>query len=83
MEQIVGHAVKHFKLDIRFESDDVVILVKTKPIYSKEDENQLKEYLEEEKALHNNKKIICILANTKNDDIKVWKSTINKSSVLL
>ena len=82
LEQIVGHTIEHFKLDIRFESDDVVILVETKPIYSKEDEDQLKEYLEEEKALHNNKKIICILANTKNDNIKVWKSAINESSVL-
>lgn len=43
----------------------------------KKDEAQLKTYLDEEKAVHHGKKIICILANTKNDKIKVWKSDID------
>ena len=78
----LGREPKHFKLDIRFESDDVVILVETKKSFVKKDEEQLKEYLDEEKALHFGKKIICILANTKNDKIKVWKQSIDDNSLL-
>lgn len=78
----LGREPKHFKLDIRFESDDVVILVETKKSFVKKDEEQLKEYLDEEKALHFGKKMICILANTKNDKIKVWKQSIDDNSLL-
>ena len=77
LEQCVGRAVKHFKLDIRFEDEDFVILVETKQNFVEADVEQLKEYLEEERVLHSDKKIICILANTKNDKIKVWKSFID------
>ena len=35
-----------------------------------DDEKQLGEYLEEERAIHPNKKAICILANTNNDRLK-------------
>ena len=48
--ELVGCKINHFKLDIRFKSDDVVILVETKPSFCKEDELQLKEYLDEEIA---------------------------------
>ena len=78
----LGHDFTHFKLDIRFEKNDIVILIETKQIFVKKDELQLKEYLEEEKALHPNKKIICILANTNNNDIKVWKNFIDDSHLL-
>ena len=30
LEAKVGHPVSHFKLDIRFEMDDVVVLIETK-----------------------------------------------------
>lgn len=30
LEQCLGRAVKHFKLDIRFEDEDFVVLVETK-----------------------------------------------------
>ena len=83
LENLVGHKTNHYKLDIRFESEDVVILVETKQSFIKDDENQLAEYLEEEKALHPNKKIICILANINNDKIKVWKSEINDENLLV
>ena len=83
LEKLVGHKINHYKLDIRFESEDVVILVETKQSFTKNDENQLAEYLEEEKALHPNKKIICILANINNDKIKVWKSEINDENLLI
>ena len=82
LETLVGHKINHFKLDIRFESENVVILVETKTSFTTKDENQLSEYLEEEIALHPNKKIICILANTNNDKIKVWKSSIDENSFL-
>lgn len=80
--ELVGHKINHFKLDIRFKSDDFVILVETKPSFCKADELQLKEYLEEEIAVHNSKKIICILANTDDDKIKVWKSFVDDDHVL-
>lgn len=82
LEKAVGHPITHFKLDIRFENSDVVILVETKQIFKKADEAQLAEYLEEERALHKNKKIVCILANTNNDKIKVWKSFVEDKCVL-
>ncbi len=78
----LGYEPKHFKLDIRFESNDVVILVETKQKFIKKDEEQLKEYLKEETSLHPNKKVICILANTNNDDIKVWKSNMDDGHFL-
>lgn len=82
LEKLVGHPIEHYKLDIRFEKGDTVILVETKTKFKKADEKQLAEYLEEEKALHKGKKIICILANTSNDKIKVWKSFVEDSFVL-
>lgn len=82
LEQCLGRTVRHFKLDIRFEDEDFVVLVETKQKFVEADVEQLNEYLEEEQALHSNKKIICILANTKNDKIKVWKSLIDDSHSL-
>ena len=82
LEKALGHGFKHFKLDIRFEDDDFVILIETKQNFVEANIEQLAEYLEEEKALHSGKKIICILASTKNDKIKVWKSFINDECFL-
>ncbi len=82
LEQCVGHAIKHFKLDLRFENDDFVILIETKQNFVEDDIKQLAEYLEEERALHSDKKVICILANTKNDKINVWKSVIDENHFL-
>lgn len=82
LEKAVGHPITHYKLDIRFEMDDIVILVETKNNFIKADEKQLAQYLEEERALHRTKKIICILANTNNDKIKVWKSFVDDEHIL-
>lgn len=82
LEKAVGRKVKHFKLDIRFEYEDLVILIETKQNFVDADEEQLKEYLEEEVALHRNKKIICILANTNNDKIRVWKNSMDSTNFL-
>ena len=54
LEQYVGHTIKHFKLDLRFEDDDVVILVETKQRFVDSDIEQLAEYLEEERAFPSN-----------------------------
>lgn len=83
LEKAVGKPVSHYKLDIRFECNDVVVLVETKQNFTESDELQLAEYLQEERVLHYGKKIIAILANTKNDRIKVWKSLVDDKHLLL
>lgn len=82
LEEKIGHTISHFKLDIRFECEDVVVLIETKQNFVADDEKQLREYLEEERAIHPGKKAICILANTTNDKIKVWKSFVDDEHVL-
>lgn len=79
---LLGRTPNHFKLDMRFESEDVVILVETKVSFKKDDEKQLQEYLDEEIVVNNSKKIIAILANTANDKIKVWQGDMENSSLL-
>lgn len=80
---MLGFTPTHFKLDIRFENhNDVVVLIETKQNFTDADEDQLREYLAEEKALHFGKKIICILANTTNDRIRVWKSEMDDAHLL-
>ena len=82
LEAKVGHPVSPFKLDIRFEMEDVVVLIETKQNYVGGDEKQLREYLEEERAIHPGKKAICILANINNDKIKVWRSFVDDEHIL-
>ena len=83
LAKALGRQPEHFKLDIRFEHSDVVVLVETKPIFVELDEKQLAEYLQEERVLHWGKKIIAILANTKDDKIKVWKSFVDDKHLLV
>lgn len=83
LEKAVGHTISHFKLDIRFQKEDTVVLVETKQNYVKSNEAQLSAYLEEEIALHKGMKIICILANTNDSSIKVWKNKVDDSSLLI
>ena len=78
----LGRNPEHFKLDIRFEYGDVVVLIETKQRFTKKDEKQLNDYLQEEIALNYGKKIVAILANTKNDKIKVWQSEIDEEHFL-
>lgn len=82
LEKAMGRSVEHYKLDIRFEYSDVVVLVETKQSFTSKDEQQLDEYLQEERVLHYGKKIIAILANTNNNKIKVWKSSIDEKHFL-
>lgn len=82
LDSAVGFRPLHFKLDLRFEKDDIVVLIETKQQFTKKDEEQLNDYLKAEKALHKNKKIIAILANTNNEKIKVWKDYIDDEHLL-
>lgn len=82
LENALGKEFKHFKLDIRFEDDDYVVLIETKQKFVKNDEKQLAEYLQEERVLHYGKKIIAILANTNDDKVKVWQSSIDDEHFL-
>ncbi len=67
---------KFEKLDIRFVKDGITVLVETKQNFTKADEEQLSAYVEYEKALTGNK-TIAILANTINDNVKVWRGVVS------
>lgn len=82
LDSAVGFRPLHFKLDLRFEKDNVVVLIETKQQFTEKDEEQLNDYLISEKALHKSKKIIAILANTNNDKIKVWKDQVDDEHLL-
>ena len=60
----------------------MVVLVETKQRFTSRDEAQLKEYSDEERALHPGKQLICILANTNDDRIRVWKSYVDAEHLL-
>lgn len=70
------------KLDIRFVKDNVTVLIETKQNFTVADEEQLSAYVEYEKALTGNK-IIAILANTANDNVKVWRGVISDGDLML
>ena len=80
--QAIGYEPEHFKLDIRFEHNGVVVLVETKQNFTSADEAQLREYLLEEQRIHRSKKIICILANTGNEKVRIWKSVMDNEHLL-
>lgn len=85
LSKLLGYEPEHYKLDIRFfdEQTETVVLIETKQKFNEEDENQLREYLDEERAIHSSRKVICILANTTvNDKIKVRRSFVDNSHVL-
>lgn len=64
------------KLDIRFVKENISVLIETKQNFTKADEEQLSAYVEYEKALTGNK-TIAILANTANNNIKVWRGVVS------
>lgn len=69
------------KLDIRFVKDNVSVLIETKQNFTTADEEQLSAYVEYEKALTGNK-IVAILANTTNNNVKVWRGVISDSDLM-
>lgn len=71
-EKIVGH----YKLDLRFydSKNELAVLVETKTRFNlKGHKKQLFDYVSLEKRAYPHNKIIAILANTSNCNIKVWK----------
>src|SRR5699024_6937301 len=48
--------------------------------YDDGDMAQLREYVTEERALFPNNKIIAILANTENEELRVWKNNVDDES---
>ena len=81
---LLGYNPAHFKVDIRFENKErnVVVLVETKQNFVEADKEQLRQYVDEEKVLFKTKKIIAILANTNNNNFKIWKNKISDETLL-
>ena len=79
-ESIKGHKF----LDIRFYDDKskVAVLIEAKQKFKISDKQQLFDYVSLEHRLSPIVKIIAILANTKDDRIKVWKVINGKESEL-
>lgn len=75
-KQVLDNEVTgHFKLDLRFydSKNKVAVLIETKKKFVKKDKEQLFAYVALEQRLSPQAKIIAILANTSNNNIKVWK----------
>lgn len=67
----------HFKLDLRFESNNISILIETKKSknnFKDADIKQIKIYTALERAYRRNNTIFSILYNTETKDIIVWKN---------
>ena len=70
--------------DLRFTNCRVTVIIETKKDFNlclKEAESQLSAYVQYEKTLTGNK-IVAILANTSNDDIKVWLDDVSDENLL-
>lgn len=61
--------------------DNITVLIETKPNFSNNDQEQLSAYVEYEKALTGNK-TVAILANTTNNNIKVWRGVVSDSDLM-
>lgn len=73
-QQALSRPIKGHKfLDLRFVHGTISVLVETKRKFTEKDEQQLFDYIKLEKELTKNN-VVGILANTKNDKIKVWKN---------
>lgn len=79
LQTALGRKISHFKVDLRFfdETSNVAVLIETKQSFTDNDVNQLQEYVDAEKAVYPNNKIIAVLANTTNEELRVWKSQVD------
>lgn len=81
-EPICNETGRKFEnIDIRFVYERVTVLVETKRKFQKKDEQQLKAYVNYEHKLTGNN-VVAILANTDNNDIKVWKQNVQDDTLL-
>ena len=72
------------RLDIRFVKGNISVLVETKSDFTKDlvgAKEQLSAYVEYEKQLTGNK-VVAILANTVNDEVKVWRAVVSDSDFM-
>jgi len=82
-EPIANDSGGYYKdIDLRFVKDNVSVLIETKQHFKPKDEKQLEAYVQYEKNLTRNK-IIAILANTNDDQIKVWKNDVSSGNLLI
>lgn len=84
-QQVIDRSLNgHYKLDIRFfdEHSETAVLIETKRRFTNADKEQLFAYVALEQELNSETNIIAILANTDNDQIKVWKFSNNEASGL-
>jgi len=84
-QQVIDRSLSgHYKLDIRFfdEHSETAVLIETKRRFTNADKEQLFAYVALEQELNSETNIIAILANTDNDQIKVWKFSNNEASGL-
>lgn len=84
-QQVIDRSLSgHYKLDIRFfdEHSETAVLIETKRRFTNADKEQLFAYVALEQELNSETNIIAILANTYNDQIKVWKFSNNEASGL-
>ncbi len=82
-QQVIDRSLSgHYKVDIRFfdEHSETAVLIETKRRFTNADKEQLFAYVALEQELNTEANIIAILANTDNDQIKVWKFSNNEAS---
>lgn len=74
----LGRNFHHYKLDLRFfdKETNTVVLIETKQRFVEADKLQLQEYVDQERTLFPRNKIIAILANTTNQELRVWKGDV-------
>lgn len=59
----------------------ITVLIETKRNFTKADEAQLSAYVEYEKRLTGNK-TVAVLANTTNEDVRVWRGVVSDSDYM-
>ena len=74
---------KFEKIDIRFVKGNVSVLIETKVDFERDKtaEEQLSAYIKYEKQLTGNR-IVAILANTSNDNIKVYRGIVSDNTLM-
>lgn len=76
---------KYENIDIRLKKGNVIILIETKSDFTKDivsAKEQLSAYVEYEKQLNKDSKIVAILANTSNNKIMVWRGVVSESNFM-
>lgn len=84
-QQVISRSLSgHYRIDIRFydSNSETAVLIETKRRFNDSDKQQLFDYVALEQELNSETNIVAILANTDNDEIKVWKFANNEADGL-